>query len=73
MDRGYGLPDLSAASLLTAWSNMAAVGSAGYNFFLSEYTTGLTPYTPTPTNWPLYRGELRWINAQQFKANVPVP
>ncbi len=73
MDRGYNLPDLSAASLLTAWSNMAAVGSAAYDYFCAEYTTGQTPYTPNATNWPVYRGEIRWINPEQFKANVPVP
>ncbi len=73
MDRGYGLPDLSAASLLTAWSNMAVVGSSGYNYFCAEYTTGLTPYTPNATNWPVYHGEIRWINPEQFKANVPAP
>ncbi|MFH0880611.1 MAG: metallophosphoesterase [Lentisphaerota bacterium] len=73
MNRGYQLPDLAAGSLLTAWSNMAAAGSAGFDFFRAQYNCGLAPYVQDATNWPVYRGELRWINPEQFLDNVPLP
>jgi CubicO group peptidase (beta-lactamase class C family) len=70
--QGYGLSNLSPASLLSAWSNMSA-SSDNYGYYSAEYTGGRTPYAPSVTNWPVYHGALRWILPEQFRQNVPLP
>ncbi|NCC51358.1 MAG: hypothetical protein EOM20_09095 [Spartobacteria bacterium] len=69
-NEGFAINDLSAASLLTAWSNMAAYGSAGYNYFNQQYSGGRQPYLMSSNNWPVYHGLIRWVEPDQFRENV---
>jgi CubicO group peptidase (beta-lactamase class C family) len=69
-NQGFGIDDLSAASLLTAWSNMTDVGSAGYNYFNRQYSGGRQPYLMSSNSWPVYHGVIRWIERDQFLNNV---
>ncbi|MDD2236229.1 MAG: metallophosphoesterase, partial [Kiritimatiellae bacterium] len=70
MNEGFGIDDLSAASLLSAWSNMALAGSAGYDYYNQQYSGGRQPYLMSSNSWPVYHGLIRWIEEDQFLENV---
>ncbi len=72
-ERGLRLANLGAERLLDAWTDMAAAGSAGYEYYRDEYNCGRPPYVINATNWPVYHGEMRWINPAQFLHNVAPP
>jgi CubicO group peptidase (beta-lactamase class C family) len=67
---GFGIHDLTAPSLLTAWSNITTAGSFGYDYFNRQYSGGREPLLLNTNNWPVYHGLIRWIEKQQFRDNV---
>ncbi len=70
---GCGVRDLSAASLLAAWINMANPAGALGSYYGAEYDGGRTPAVINSTNWPVYYNALRWVLPEQFLENVPAP
>ncbi len=67
-NQGYGIPDLSVASLEAAWSAMANFDSAPAQHFNREYSGGRPPYALTASNWPVYRNAIRYTLPRSFPA-----
>ena len=65
-NQGYGIPDLSPASLEGAWSSLADFNSSPARHFNREYSGDRTPYVLTATNWSVYLNAIRYTTPAQF-------
>ncbi len=70
-NQGYGIPDLTIASLESAWTSMAGFDSAPARHYNAEYSGGRPPYAITSTNWPVYRNAIRYTTPTQFLNAIP--
>jgi CubicO group peptidase (beta-lactamase class C family)/pimeloyl-ACP methyl ester carboxylesterase len=66
-NQGYGIPDLSVASLEGAWNGMAVFEFSSAGHYNAEYSGGRMPLAMNPTNWPVYYNAIRFTTPTQFR------